>query len=391
MNYWNLGILMSFLLLSIGSIAQPLKFERSNWETVKAKAKAENKFIFVDTYASWCEPCKWMDKHVFAKGEVSRFFGQHYISYKLDIEQGEGVAFAEEYRVYSYPTLLYFNPEGELVHRLIGAFEAKQLIQRSKDALKPENQIYTLKKRFEGGERDPAFLRQYVEALQAANEQYQSVADVYVQTVGLSALAMPDNFEFLEAYVNNDYRHRAYLYVASNRATFGESLTEKRVNNYLSGALNVRCYKLVENAASKAVIKTFLQDVKRLMPERLDYFKARIDFYYKRGNEKRDYRLALRYEKHCTDANSLNALARYMLDVHSGNKTQLNSALEWSNRAILLEETIYTLETKAMILMELGRKQEAWDVAKRQLELSKQENEHVEESEALLEMIETKG
>lgn len=391
MSYWNWGLLLNILLVAASSSAQPLKFEKGNWEAVKAKAKAESKPIFVDTYASWCEPCKWMDRHVFAKGEVSRFFGQNYISYKLDIEKGEGVAFAETYRVYSYPTLLYFNAEGELVHRLIGAFEAKELIQKSKDALEPEHQIYTLQKRFEGGERDPAFLRQYVGALQQANEQFQSVADVYVQTVGLPALTEADNFEFLEAYVNDDYRHRAYLYVASNQSLFTEALGKSRVDNYLSGALNVRCYKLVENAASKTAVRTFLQDVKRLMPDRLDYFKARIDFYYNRGNEKRDYRLARRYEKHCTDASSLNALARYMLDVHSGNKTQLTSALDWANRAIVLEETIYTLETKAMILMELGRKQEAWEVAKRQVELSKAANEHVKESKALLEEIEAEG
>lgn len=387
MNYFNWGILWGLLLLTWNASAQQLKFETSDWEAVKAKAKATNKPIFVDTYASWCEPCKWMDKHVFAKGEVAHFFGKHYISYKLDIEKGEGIAFAEQYSVYSYPTLLYFNAEGELVHRLIGAFDSQELIQKSKDALQPEHQIYTLQKRFEGGERAAAFLKQYVAALQQANEQYQSVADVYVQTVGLPALMEEENFEFLEAYINNDYRHRAYLYVVSNRFAFGEALTAKRVDNYLSGALNIRCYKLVENAASKSAIKAFLQDVKRLLPERLDYYRARIDFYYN-NNTKRDYKLALRYEKHCTDANSLNALARYMLEVHSGNETQLNSALEWANKAILLEETVHTLETKALILLALERKQEAWEVAKRQVELSKEKKEYMKESKALLEEIE---
>lgn len=389
MNYWNWSIITSLVLWSFSSSAQGVKFEKNDWETIKAKAKAEGKPIFVDTYASWCEPCKWMDKHVFSKAEAGQFFGNHYISYKLDIEKGEGLAFAKQYRVYSYPTLLYFNSEGELVHRLIGAFEAKDLIQKSKDALKPENQIYTLQKRFEGGERTPEFLKQYVEALRAANEQYQMVADVFVQTVGLPALTESSNFEFLEAYINNNYRHRAYLYVASNRALFEKALTTERVNNYLSGALNVRCYKLVENAASKSTIKNFLQDVKRLMPERLDYFKTRIDFYYN-SNLKKDYRLAMRYEKHCKDAKSLNALARYMLDVHSGNTAQLTSALDWSNRAVLLEETVYTLETKAMILLELGRNKEAWEVAKRQVALSKNADEHVEESQELLERIEQK-
>jgi thiol-disulfide isomerase/thioredoxin len=387
MKYWTWMLLWGGLLWGVTGTAQALKFEKGDWEAVKERARAAGKPIFVDTYAAWCEPCKWMDKHVFSKGEVAQFFKQNYISYKLDIEKGEGVAFAEKYRVYTYPTLLYFDANGELVHRLIGAFEAKDLIKKSQDALKPDQQIYTLQKRFNGGERAPDFLRQYVSALKKANEQYQSVADVLVQMVGLPALVEEENFKFLEGYINHDYRHRAYLYVASNQELFKEALGANRVSNYLSGAFNVRCYKLVENAASKSEIRTFLQDVKSLLPERLDYFKARIDFYYNRGNEKREFRLARRYEKHCTDAKSLNALARYMLDVHSGNHTQLENALEWAERAILLEETVYTLETKAMILMELGRKQDAWEVAKRQVALSEQAKEHVEESRALLEKI----
>ena len=35
-----------------------------SWQEVLQKAKAENKYIFVDCYATWCGPCKAMDKEV---------------------------------------------------------------------------------------------------------------------------------------------------------------------------------------------------------------------------------------------------------------------------------------------------------------------------------------
>jgi thiol:disulfide interchange protein len=42
-----------------------INFENNlSWEQVKEKAKAENKYIFVDCYATWCGPCKAMDKEV---------------------------------------------------------------------------------------------------------------------------------------------------------------------------------------------------------------------------------------------------------------------------------------------------------------------------------------
>jgi thiol:disulfide interchange protein len=42
-----------------------IRFEHGlSWAQVKEKAKAENKYIFMDCYATWCGPCKAMDKNV---------------------------------------------------------------------------------------------------------------------------------------------------------------------------------------------------------------------------------------------------------------------------------------------------------------------------------------
>ena len=41
-----------------------------SWEQVLTKAKTENKFIFVDCYATWCGPCKVMDKDVYPNDTV---------------------------------------------------------------------------------------------------------------------------------------------------------------------------------------------------------------------------------------------------------------------------------------------------------------------------------
>ena len=42
-----------------------IHFEQGlSWKDILAKAKAEHKYIFVDCYATWCGPCKYMDKNV---------------------------------------------------------------------------------------------------------------------------------------------------------------------------------------------------------------------------------------------------------------------------------------------------------------------------------------
>lgn len=389
--YLFTSLLMVGLLVSPVSIkAQGIYFETLDWETLKAKAKASGMPIFVDTYAPWCEPCKWMDNNTFLDAEVGLFFKKNYVSYQLNIEKGEGIDFAKEYEVTSYPTMLYFDSEGELVHRIIGAYSGTDLIEKSKAALLPENQIYTLKKEFEKEKNNPDFLRKYADALKRVGEEYMYIADIYIDLIGMEALSEKEHFAVLEHCIN-DYHHAAYRYVLANKSTFILNLGNDRVDSYLDAAFNIRCYEIIDNGSEQAVIRAFLQDVKGILPHRVDYFKTRIDFYNKRGDERKDYRLARKYEKHCKDAKSLNGIARYILNVYGKSKTHLNSALEWVDRAILLEESIATLETKALILLALENREAALEIAKKQLELSNEKGKYIKETEALILKIKNKN
>ncbi|MDQ2721558.1 MAG: thioredoxin domain-containing protein [Bacteroidota bacterium] len=56
-----------------------IKFEHGiTWSQVLAKAKTENKYIFVDCYTTWCGPCKQMDATVFPVEDVGNFFNKFY-------------------------------------------------------------------------------------------------------------------------------------------------------------------------------------------------------------------------------------------------------------------------------------------------------------------------
>ena len=87
-----------------------IHFEKGTWAEVKAKAKAENKHIFVDAYTTWCGPCKWMAKNTFTDEKVGEFFTKNYIAYKLDMEkEGDGLDFAKKYKVWAVSPSLYIS------------------------------------------------------------------------------------------------------------------------------------------------------------------------------------------------------------------------------------------------------------------------------------------
>ncbi|MBO9571393.1 MAG: DUF255 domain-containing protein [Chitinophagaceae bacterium] len=124
-----------------------------NWQQVKDKAKKENKYIFLDVYATWCVPCKEMDKRVYVKDSVGAFFNDKFISVKVQTDQtvndddeikkwyNDAKFVQQENRIRSFPTFLFFSPQGTLVHKSSGLRSVRSFLNVAKKALTP-GQVY---------------------------------------------------------------------------------------------------------------------------------------------------------------------------------------------------------------------------------------------------------
>jgi len=124
------------LCFSVFAYAQKgIQFFHGTWKEVLAESKKQNKPIFVDAYTTWCGPCKYMAANVFTNDSVGAYYNANFINYKFDMEKGEGPEFAGKYRITAYPTLLYINAEGKVVHRVIGGKQPDQFIEDGKRAM----------------------------------------------------------------------------------------------------------------------------------------------------------------------------------------------------------------------------------------------------------------
>ncbi|MCK7556038.1 thioredoxin family protein [Chitinophaga sedimenti] len=166
--------LLAMLLLINGAVfaqEKGMQFTHAaSWEEVKAKAKAENKFIFVDAFTTWCGPCKIMSKDIFPLETVGGFYNANYINVKVQMDQTkddndlvkgwyeDAKKLGADYNVRAYPTYLFFSPDGEIVHRAVGSSPAEVFIEKGKAAIDPAQHYYTQLKRFHAGDRDTAFL-----------------------------------------------------------------------------------------------------------------------------------------------------------------------------------------------------------------------------------------
>jgi thiol:disulfide interchange protein len=98
-------------------------------EEIMADAVLKDKTVFLDFYATWCGPCKWMDDNVFNQNDIASKLNQNFVSYKVDAEDFEGVNTALKYNVTAYPTYIFLTPEGEIIHRLEGMIPQESFAQ----------------------------------------------------------------------------------------------------------------------------------------------------------------------------------------------------------------------------------------------------------------------
>ncbi len=121
-------LLLAVLPFTLAAQEKGMQFEKGTFAEALAKAKKENKNVFVDCYTQWCGPCRFMTSNVFNTDSVGDYMNQRYISIKIDMEHGEGPELNKTFNVKAYPTYLLFTPEGKELGRFDGAMPGQTFI-----------------------------------------------------------------------------------------------------------------------------------------------------------------------------------------------------------------------------------------------------------------------
>ena len=109
-----------------------IQFVEANWAKAIAEAKKQKKMIFIDAYTSWCGPCRMLKQNTFTDKAAGDYFNKHFINIALDMEKGDGIAFAQKYQIAAYPTLLIMDADQKSVSMSEGYINPGQLIEFGK-------------------------------------------------------------------------------------------------------------------------------------------------------------------------------------------------------------------------------------------------------------------
>jgi thioredoxin-related protein len=89
----------------------------NNLDEALAVAKSTNKLVLVDFYTGWCHWCKVLREEVFPKDEF-KAMGKYFVFCEIDAEAEPSIA--QKYGVNAYPTSVFVNSDGTMVHKLEG-------------------------------------------------------------------------------------------------------------------------------------------------------------------------------------------------------------------------------------------------------------------------------
>ncbi len=382
----NLLLALS-LLFSIGAFAQnrSIKFEQGTWKEIKEKAVKENKLIFMDCYTSWCGPCKWMAKNTFTNDTVADYFNSKFINATFDMEKGEGIELAKTYSVRVYPSLFFIDGQGNIVHRSVGALASKELIQLGEDAQNPEKVYGTMVKKYENGNRDAAFIINYLEATSNAGLNTEELVKSYFSTQKEKDLITQPNFTIMYKYLT-DINSREFKYLVANIDAFQQKYRDSVLG--VENRVYTQSLRRVINGGDKkeylelkeVIQKNGFNNEPLLLKIDLDYYKSQKDW--------KNYSSAsvLLFEKyyHPSMVYMANDVCWTFFEEVSDQK-MLAKALVWIQNANKAYPSPEAIDTEANLLFKTGNKNEA---IKKQEEAIAMENKEVDKDESLIKNLE---
>ncbi len=378
------------LLISTFGFTQGIEFKTGNWEEIKAMAKAENKLIFFDAYTSWCGPCKWMEKNTFLDKETGEFYNKNVIAFKQDMEKGEGPVLLKKFGITQFPTYLFIDANENVVHRGSGAKEPEPFIEFAKQALDPKMSLVGLKAQYEDGNREPAFIRQYLYALRDATERSKDILDWYFNYTTDKELLTAENYELIKKMAGTP-SHPKFAVLEQNRSVYEQLVGADEVRKTLSDAY----YTYLIMSIYTGDVEKWEQaktHVKESGFEEADKLLRKAGIYYYQQTKKWVEYVAIVNETINKDGMSPGDMGYYALQVANNDdiqgKDQLKLAMNWANSAVKSLNNYRNNHTKAAMFYKMNMSKQALKTAEEALSLATDEEKEKSWTKPTVDLIE---
>lgn len=390
-----------------------------SWDQIKQKAKQENKYIFVDCYATWCVPCKLMDRDVYSNWRIGLEMNDKFISLKVQMDTTvndnattknwyqDASKIGNDYEIEGFPTYLFFTPDGKLVHKELGYKNVREFDRLTKLARDPQK---------------PLFYRLYKDYKENKTKSYESLGELAIFTkklIGDNHLATEmakdykrnvldkltpemvttqENFQFILNFTDLINTKDNFFLLGYNEPSkvipllngyplsliVNETIIREEIDNKIlkdgKAIAKKPNWESIRNAIEKKYKK--IDGKKLVLNYKIQYYRTKfVDWilYAKYYDEKIKLNTPAKFDSlneahRIFVAGELNTFGAWSVFNSCNEKAVLEKALEWIDLALKLmpNEAAY-LDTKANLLYKLGKREEAIALEKKAIEFSRNE------------------
>lgn len=381
-----------FQIILICSISTPIfpqnrsiQFIEKPWQEILSLSKQQEKLIFLDGYTTWCGPCKWMASNMFTNDTIADLYNRNFICAHFDMEKGEGPQLSAKYEVKAYPTLLFINQNGEMVHKRVGAPQkVSDYIEMANVAVTPGEGLAAVQKKHQEGERSAVFMFKYFRRLQDAYSPVGEAVDNYISGIPENDYILPENWKIIYHFVN-DMNSPAFIYLQTNQKGFSKKYSADSVNQKLftvylqSLALMPRNRNFTEseyNAVKLKIKNSGFPEADKVI------FTADLYVYQMKGEIQKFLDLACNEldRFYHDDAEMLNQVAQITLQASAENK-YLEKTAGWAKRCIELKKSPAYYDLYSQVMLKSGNRQEAIKYEQLAIDLAKKQKVDFEKFE----------
>ncbi len=387
----HLFIVWIFLLSQVVAHGQAagVAFRSEAWADVLATAKKTHKPVFFYAWSPSCGPCVGMARDVFPDLAVSKYYNANFISYKANIDEGEGKVLASRYGIRSLPAYLFFTAEGEPLHRSGGGKAATAFLEDGKDALNPGKAYFTLKARYMSSDRTASLLYALSSGagIQEDESFHSQVTGEYLKTQSAQEMASQKNLEYVfNQYVA--YESPASQYFLQNQSAFVPQFGQQAVGRKAVRIISQAAYPFGKQN-DLAGLGKLQQSMARLLPAQAAQWQQLAQIHYLFSQPQRnwlayvDATLAYGQQFAAQDSYTLYE-ATLFLTAFVNDKALLTKADQLIRQAIAADSSHFYLMARAKLQHKLGNNAEAAALATEASATAAKAGENQEEAKALL-------
>ncbi len=363
-----------FSMIGYELVAQKgIQFQDLEWSEALTRAKEENKPIFLNAMAPWSQPSKLMEEYTYSDPEVGEFFNQQFINLSIDMEAFPGSELAERYQVYLYPTLLFINANGALIHRGCGTMESTALMDLGKTALDPDKRLDGQQKKYDEGNRTPAFLAEMSFTLSEACLDQTAWVDHFFSELDQKEWTSEAAWTMISLNVQDPYSpYFQYLmkYKDLYIINFGKDTVDQKIYDVLLSQFT----QIYEGEDIRLFAIQALKSILHPLDfNQKDELEAMVNLQY--AEEKEDWELYCKSaiqvvaQQGVEDPLQLNEFA-WKIYVFSEDEQQLKTAQGWIEPLVKQYEDPSLIDTYASLMYKLGDAKAAIKWEKRAIRLA---------------------